>query len=315
MNGITITTLKTRLKSNLPQRYIHILQSLLDAHRMIDKYNTKLILRASADTPSYLDKNILEMLQMKYSSHSLPEYGYDENSLEIRGAERAAQLLRFPRVKKAHSFLEIGCSDGMVCCSLCSKGKKTTAIDINDTFLDKRTLSEGVNFFQMDATALKFENESFDFVFSYDSFEHFSSPEDSLREAVRVTKKNGYIYLEFGPLYYSPFGAHASAVKVPYWPVLFSKDVIDNFVAQKKLHPPVNHTHVNKYSLEDYRNIWKRFSPVLKKIIYYEKSCLSHLNLIRTYPSCFKSKYNCVDNFIVDRISVLFQKTAEGEKR
>ena len=77
----------------------------------------------------------------------------------------------------------------MVCCSLCSKGKKTTAIDITDTYLDKRALREGVNFLQMDATALKFENESFDFVFSYDSFEHFSSPEALLQEAIRVTKK------------------------------------------------------------------------------------------------------------------------------
>lgn len=307
-------TLKSQLKNNLPQKYVHILQSLLNIHRMVEKYNTQRILRAAPDKPSYLDKNILETLQMEYLSQSLPEYGYDKNSLEIRGAERAAQLIRFPRIQKAHSFLEIGCSDGMVCCALCSKGKKTTAIDITDTFLDKRAVSEGIDFFQMDATALKFENESFDFVFSYDSFEHFSSPEDALREAVRVTKKKGYIYLEFGPLYYSPFGAHASAIKVPYWPVLFAKDVIDKFVAQKKLHPPVNHTHVNKYSLEDYRKIWESFSPVLKKNIYYEKLCLFHLNLIKTYPSCFKSKYNCLDNFIVDRISVLFQKTAGGEK-
>ncbi len=309
MDNATITQLKSQLKSNLPQKYIHVLQALLTVPRILEKYNTQSMLRAAPDKASYLDISILEALQMKYSSHSLPEYGYDKHSLENRGIERAAQILRFPGVQQAHSFLELGCSDGMVCCSLCSKGKKTTAIDITDTYLDKRALREGVNFLQMDATALKFENESFDFVFSYDSFEHFSSPEDMLQEAIRVTKKKGYIYLEFGPLYYSPFGAHAAAVKVPYWPVLFSKDVIDNFVAQKKLHPPVNHTHVNKYSLEEYRKIWESFSPVLKKIIYYEKSCLSHLSLIRTYPSCFKNKSNCLDNFIIDRISVLFQKT------
>jgi ubiquinone/menaquinone biosynthesis C-methylase UbiE len=309
MNNATAITLKSQLKSNLPQKYIHILQSLLNAPLLLEKYNTQRILRVAPDKPSFLDISILEMLQMQYSSYSLPDYGYDKHSLEIRGAERAAQILRFPGVQKAHSFLEIGCSDGMVCSSLCSKGKKTTAVDINDAYFDKRALSEDVNFFQMDATALKFENESFDFVFSYDSFEHFSSPENALREAVRVTKKNGHIYLEFGPLYYSPFGAHASAVKVPYWPVLFPKDVIDNFVAQKKLHPPVNHTHVNKYSLEDYRKIWENFSHVLKKLIYYEKSCLSHLNLIRTYPTCFKGKSNLLGSFVVDRISVLFQKT------
>ena len=36
----------------------------------------------------------------------------------------------------------------------------------------------------MDASNLKFEDESFDFVFSYDSFEHFENAEQVLNEAI-----------------------------------------------------------------------------------------------------------------------------------
>ena len=74
----------------------------------------------------------------------------------------------------------------------------------------------------MDAANMQFEDETFDFVFSYDAFEHFASPENVLLEAIRVVRKRGYIYLEFGPLYYSPYGEHAyRSITVPYCQFLF----------------------------------------------------------------------------------------------
>jgi ubiquinone/menaquinone biosynthesis C-methylase UbiE len=238
-----------------------------------------------------------------------PEYGYDARTLEVRGIERATQILQLPGAQEAHSFLELGCWDGMVSCYLCRKGKKTTAIDNRDAGFDKRASREGVSFLQMDAADLRFEDESFDFVFSYDGFEHFASPEDVLREAIRVVRKGGYLFLEFGPLYYSPFGEHAyRSITVPYCQILFQKNVINDFANQERLNP-IDFSHVNGWSLESYRELWSRYSHVLKRVRYHEMLDLSHLGLISTYPSCFKSKSNYFENFIVEGISVLFQKT------
>lgn len=160
----------------------------------------------------------------------------------------------------------------------------------------------------MDAADQQFDDETFDFVFSYDAFEHVASPADVLSEAARVLKKGGYLYLDFGPLYYSPFGEHAyDSITVPYCQFLFAKDVINDFAVHKGL-KPIDFSHVNGWSLEDYRDLWKTNSRALRPVRYYESTELSHLDLIRTYPSCFRSKSECFDNFVVDSVKALFRK-------
>ena len=305
--------LKSMIKSVLPQFLINTLRSLrsslLDLPQTLERRRTQRIFEAATDTPSYLDISALEKLQMEYPP--LPEYGYDAHTREARGISRATQILGLPGAQGAHSFLELGCGDGMVSCCLCRKGKKATAIDLGTGLgFDARASREGVCLIQMDAAELRFEDESFDFVFSYDGFEHFASPEDVLRAAIRVLKKGGYLYLRFGPLYYSPFGEHAyRSITVPYCQFLFPKGFINDFTTQKGL-DPIDFSYVNNWALESYRQLWDKSSKVLKRVKYDETLNLSHLSLIRKYPSCFKSKSNYFENFIVSGLSVLFQKTA-----
>ena len=300
--------IKSLIKKALPQSGINALRSLLlKLTRTVEKLRTQRIFSAATDAPSYLDISTLETLQMKYPPPR--KYAYDSHTVEDRGIERVRQILRLPGAQEAHSFLELACYDGMVSCCLCRNGKKATAIDIHKAGLDERAPREGVHFLQMDAADLRFEDESFDFVFSYASFEHFASPEKVLREACRVVRKGGYIYLDFGPLYYSPYGEHVyHSITVPYCQFLFQKDLMNDFLTQKGL-KPLDYSHVNGWSLERYRELWSKYSPVLKKLRYHEGVNLSHLDLIRTYPSCFKSRSNYFENFLVSSISVLFQKT------
>jgi len=298
--------IKSLIKKVLPQSAVDTLFFFWNLFWMLEKRRTQRIFAAATDAPLYLDIIGLETLQMKYPYP--PEIGYDAQSLEDRGITRATQILRSREAKKANSFLELGCWDGMVSCSLCRQGKQATAIDNGDAGFDKRASREGVSLLLMDAADLKFEDESFDFVFSYDAFEHFASPDGVLREAIRVVRKGGYIYLDFGPLYYSPFGQHAyRSITVPYCQFLFPKNVINDFATQKGL-KLIDLSHVNGWSLESYRDLWNKYSHVLKRIRYHEHADLSHLGVIRTYPQCFKSKSNCFENFTVAKIRVLFQK-------
>jgi ubiquinone/menaquinone biosynthesis C-methylase UbiE len=300
--------IKSLIKRTLPQGAIETLRPLRNLTRTLEKHRTQRIFAAAVDSPLSLDIDALGRLQMKYSYR--PEYGYDAQVLEKRGIERAAQILRLPGAVKATHFLELGCWDGMVSCVLCRKGKKATAVDNRDTGFDERAAREGVNLLQMNAADLQLEDESFDFVFSYDAFEHFVSPEDVLREAIRVVRNGGYVYLEFGPLYYSPLGEHAyRSITVPYCQFLFTKKVINDFTAQEGLNP-IDFNHVNGWSVESYRELWNKYSHVLRKVRYHEAIDLSQLSLISAYPSCFKSRSICFDNFIVSNIRILFQKNS-----
>jgi ubiquinone/menaquinone biosynthesis C-methylase UbiE len=187
-------------------------------------------------------------------------------------------------------------------------GKTTNAIDNRSEGFDDRAIQEGVELLKMDAADMQFEDDYFDFVFSYDAFEHFTEPESVLQEAIRVVKPNGYVYLAFGPLYLSPMGLHAfSSITFPYCQFLFPKECLEDFTKIKGL-PPIDFAQVNGWSLEKYHELWSKYTDKLYTISYHEIVNVSHLDLIVKYPSCFKSKTKCFDNLIVSSINVLFRK-------
>lgn len=296
--------IKSIIKKIVPE-FIHC--KLLIIFLRLKTIKAKKIFERAPETPIWLGQDILESLQQKYPS--APEYGYDPQNLEQRGKERAREILSLIHKKKENinTFLELGCWDGMVSSVLQGNGKITTAIDNRSEGFDERAGREGVTLLQMDATYLQFEDESFDFVFSYDAFEHFADPELVLQEAIRVVKTGGYIYLNFGPLYMSPMGLHAyGSITVPYCQFLFPKEILQDFANAKGL-GQINFAQVNGLSLEDYRKLWNRYSHRLKRIMYHEGLNVS-LDLVMKYPSCFKSKTKCFDNLIVSSIEVLFKK-------
>jgi ubiquinone/menaquinone biosynthesis C-methylase UbiE len=291
------------VKKYFSKKLINIFRNNLNIFKV---KNTRKFFNNSDAIPGFLEKSDLERLQKKYPFP--PEYGYDKNSLEARGIKRAKEIFKLQGAKRSHSFLEIGCWDGMVGCILCRNYKNVTAIDKLSEGLDERATNEGVKFHQMDAENLLFENETFDFVFSYDSFEHFSKPEKVLAEAIRVVKKGGYIFLSFGPLYYSPLGEHAyRSITVPYCQILFPKDMLNNFAEQTGLEQ-IDFNHVNGWSFDDYEYLWTKYNKNLRVLKYDKFYNLEYLDLIKNYPSCFRDKSVTFNNFIVSSIDILFKK-------
>ena len=133
-------------------------------------------------------------------------------------------------------------------------------------------------------------------------------PDLVLQEATRVVRKGGYVYLVFGPLYLSPKGSHTyRSISVPYHHLLFPRELLVDFARTKGL-APIGPSSLNKLSLVDYRNIWSRHARRLKKVRYYEMYNPLHTDLIVRFPSCFKSKTDCLDNLLVSDIEVLFER-------
>jgi len=296
---------RSLVKRFVPKNAVYELQTFFGLHKLL---RARKIFDASAKEPAWLGPEMLDSLQQKYPFP--PNYGYDQESLGQRGKDRAGAILRLinPNKNEINTFLELGCWDGMVSCILRRKGKTATAIDNRSEGFDARAVREGVRFMNMDAACLEFGDESFDFVFSFDAFEHFARPATVLQEASRVTKKGGFIYLLFGPLYMSPKGLHAyRSVTIPYCQFLFQKEMLKEFTQVNGLQP-IDFDQLNGWSLEEFHQLWNRCPHTLKRIKYYERLDLSGLDLVMKYPSCFKSKTENFDNLVVSSIAVLFEK-------
>lgn len=249
----------------------------------------------------------LERLQPQFPFRTA--YRYDPDSRSRRAAERAEQIFLLPGAREASSFLEVACSDGLVSSMLQRAGKQAVGVDLLATHFDPVALESGTTLQQMDAANLSFDDGRFHYAFSYNSFEHFHDPAAVLGEMARVVRKGGYIYLRFGPLYGSPWGEHAyRTITVPYCQFLFSRQLMDEYALRHGLNP-IKVDHVNGWSLDQFRVLWEKFAPVLRTVSYEETQDLSHLQIIRAYPSCFKAPAWPFENFLVSHISVLFQKT------
>ena len=304
MNG---SSLRARTKALAPRFVVLGVRNLQMLVRRMRLPKTRQLFNHAASSPEYLASDQLGLLQKKYPFQA--EYDYDPKSVEARGELRAREILRHTQSVQAQCFLELGCWDGMVSCSLHRRGKQTTAIDLRQEGFDKRAVDEGVTLIQMNAGDLQFDDESFDCVFSYDSFEHFRRPDVVLRNALRVLKKIGLLYLEFGPLYLSPYGQHAyRTITVPYCHLLFTRETLTEFTVAKRLEP-IDFEHVNGWSVTEFRNVWAENAQRLTCISTREMLNLRHLDLVDTHPSCFRSKTGNFDDLIVESIKIIFQKT------
>ncbi|MBS1535839.1 MAG: methyltransferase domain-containing protein [Bacteroidetes bacterium] len=304
-----MASLKKKIIAFLPNRMVHLLLFVVRQIRFLKaqkKYNqTKTIFEAAIPNSQQLSLVQLKELQDKYSYP--PEYGYSLDILDQRGRERSQQLLAMAE-KSCDAFLELGCWDGMVTYHLQKLGKKVCGIDARDIGFDARALQNGTDLRKMDAAELAFSDQSFDFVFSYDAFEHFADPSAVLSEIYRVTRHGGYIYLEFGPLFNAPMGLHAyRQITVPYCQHLFSYDTLNSFLEEQKL-DPLDLTHCNGWSLQQFRTLFESYTDRLEKIIYSEFQSFDHLQLVQQYADVMKSKTDDLDELLCDTIKVLFRK-------
>jgi ubiquinone/menaquinone biosynthesis C-methylase UbiE len=260
--------------------------------------------RAAAE-PAWLPPARLEELQGRYRVRL--DYGYDPDTLERRGHMRARQIAGLVGdLSRERAFLEIGCADGMIGAALCEQGQRVSGVDMDDS-LDQRAVRAGVAFVEADAARLPFGDESFDVVYSYNTFEHVAQPDAALSEAIRVLRPGGRLYLDFGPLYFSPFGLHAyDVISVPYCQHLFAPQTLSDFL-DRHGHPPLP-DYVNGWPIERWRALWRSHEDRLDRLDYLEQRDLTGLHLISRYPTCFRSKTDSFDDLVVSQVKALFEK-------
>ncbi|MBP3919805.1 MAG: class I SAM-dependent methyltransferase [Clostridia bacterium] len=87
-------------------------------------------------------------------------------------------------------------------------------------------LSEKFTFVLGSAYEMPFADQSFDTVIMNDFMEHVDNPAAALREAMRLVRPSGRIFINFPP-YYHPTGAHLSdAINIPWVQLFYSDDAL-----------------------------------------------------------------------------------------
>lgn len=108
------------------------------------------------------------------------------------------------KLKPSDKVLDVGCGIGRFAFRFAKFCDEVYGIDISEEnikFAKEKAKEEkvyNVKFSVMDARALKFDDETFDWVFSIGCIQVITNKEDfiqALRELFRVTKKSGYILL------------------------------------------------------------------------------------------------------------------------
>jgi len=273
----------------------------------IDPYFARFKFYFSSNKPEWLSYSALEDLQKKYPQPIWNQY--DDANILIRSSKRAAAIQKMlgKQFNRINDILEIGCWDGMVSAGLQKSGKTTTAVDYCSEGFHRNAKEIGVKLLQMDAMQMQLPNDTFDFIFSIDAFEHFANPDKVFLEINRLLRKNGLLYLSFGPIFQSPFGLHADhSVSVPYCQILFERKTMEDFIVNNNL-TPIDFGQTNSWTLKMYKTLFKSCLE-LKILKYYEIHDPQHLKIIAQYPSCFKSKAIDFNEFTVSGIEILLQK-------
>lgn len=135
---------------------------------------------------------------------------------------------------KDKNVLDIGCGAGGKTVFYASLGAKhTTGLEILEKYRDEaeslaeeKGYGDRFSFVQGDASAMPFEDNSFDTIIMNDAMEHVDEPLATLKECYRVLKGDGKLYVNFPP-YYHPYGAHLSdAIGFPWVHLFFSEQTL-----------------------------------------------------------------------------------------
>lgn len=211
-----------------------------------------------------------------------------ENYIKWRKEKIESALLRVKKLADLRNkkVLDVGCGFGPLSEMLLDEGADVSATEIDDDKLRfaSEYFKDRKNFklFKVNDETLPFKNSQFDTVFLFDVIEHTRDPGKMLKEAKRVLKNNGLLYVVFGP-YYSITGHHL--YDYAKWPIhILPKKYIKKIVysAKKK-----------GYFNNDY--FWKQFLSLNKLRISRFQSLTRDLKLkkvserfIVKYPEIFE---------------------------
>jgi SAM-dependent methyltransferase len=265
------------------------------------------IAQGGSDGPRFLPADRLEAL-MRRGYRPPDAVRYDAGGLSDRAAEKIDRLAQAIDLSAVTCALELGSWDGMVGAALITRGIASYGLDIVMRGIDPRAKDAGVRFVRSDAGRIAFRDRSIDLVYSFGSLEHFPEPDRCLAEVARVVKPGGHVYLQFGPLYCSPYGRHAyRQIPVPFCHLLFREDALRGFACASGT--PDDWPSVNGWTLRRYRALWKSLAAQFAVVSYVEHTTGGvGTELIAEYPASFREWAGDFDEFLVAGVEIVLSR-------
>ncbi len=136
---------------------------------------------------------------------------------------------------RGKDVLEIGCGTGDLSIALAKAGaKRVIGVDIDRGRIEAATRKAGeegvasiVSFHAADFVHDCMPMSPVDLVFSENAFEHILSPSECLGKVYACLRAGGVLATRFGPLWLSPYGAHAwEFTRLPWVHLLFPERVV-----------------------------------------------------------------------------------------
>lgn len=183
--------------------------------------------------------DIYDLIQMNRGFTPYPTSEYDLKTRQRRAQCRLFRLSLIAPIENTR-LLDVGAGQGDIVWKASQLASLSVGVDIDGKVLVAATgevtecpEAKQVMFIQSPAGKLPFENNSFDIVTSFWAFEHFVNYENVFLEMRRVLRKGGILYLDFGPLFYSPYGSHLyEFIYIPWAHLLFEETVLFDYLYQ-----------------------------------------------------------------------------------
>ena len=285
--------LKRKAQTNKHNNTVHKISRILTS---VSEPNTK---RAELDFAN---------LQAAYQP--LPEYGYDSLSIYRRASNRSCELLAISSLSQPDlRGLDLGAGDGMLSVLLNAFGHSMTLCDVDDW---RVATAKSLDFKQADCCGqMPLESEDYDFVVSYNAFEHFPDPEAALKEILRTLRPGGLMFFQFNPLYCSPWGLHAyRSLHMPYPQFLFSKSFVDERLKDLGISDLGSQRdelqYLNKWRPSQYESLWRTSAAKLVTLTWHINS--DHIEMVQKYPEAFQGRNLVYDDLIRAGTTVVLEK-------
>lgn len=244
-----------------------------------DKYG---VARATLGELSYAER-----LLLLFCRHPAEVPGFDGHAEEPR-REANDPLLRlrqrFPdidRVIAGRRVLDFGCGAGEQSIALAAAGaREVVGVDIAAPLIARaRRRAAGRHNVSFATTA----QGGFDAVICQDAFEHFADPESCLRGMLDQLAPGGRLYLTFGPLWFSPYGAHCYYfTALPWVHLIFSERTVHRVMTLYRRDPGHSYSEsMNRMTVARFHRIIERTGCIVEAI---SSRCIKRLDFFSFLP-------------------------------
>ncbi|BBD10003.1 class I SAM-dependent methyltransferase [Desulfovibrio ferrophilus] len=171
---------------------------------------------------------------------------------------------------QGRSYLDIGCGWGYnIDEAHRRKARYSAGIEIGQvrhkSWEERVGDTDDMKFILDDLHTHDFQEQTFDIISSFNSFEHFDDPALILHRCSKIIAPQGLLLISFNPLFCAPMGSHKyRMINIPYVQNIFDDDIVSKYFFKKKVKDP--YPGLNRKRVREFESILcedEHFSPLV----------------------------------------------------